>query len=93
MADWTQGRSMTDWTDPSEVEKLLALLPVHELGALSAAEQTHRRIAAYKLFDIDAAEQGGGISFEPGVGVLDQPLLAALDILFTRRFSVAPATD
>lgn len=83
---------MTDWTDQSEVEKLLALLPVHELHALSAAEQTDRRIAVYKLFGIDAVAQRGGISFEPGVGVLDQPLLAALDILFTRRFSLAPTT-
>jgi hypothetical protein len=93
MADWTQGRSVTDWTDQSEVEKLLALLPVHEVHALSAAEQTDRRIAVYKLFGIDAVAQNGGVSFESGVGVLDQPLLAALDILFTRRFSVTPATD
>ncbi|WP_127476376.1 hypothetical protein [Microbacterium sulfonylureivorans] len=84
---------MTDWTDQSEVEKLLALLPVHELHALSAAEQTDRRIAAYNLFGIKAVADSGGVSFEPAVGVLDQPLLAALDILFTRRFPVAPATD
>jgi hypothetical protein len=62
---------MTDWTDPSEVEKLLALLPVHELHALSAAERTDRRIATYNLLGIDAVAQGGGISLQPGVGVLD----------------------
>jgi hypothetical protein len=93
MADWTQGRSMTDWTDQSEVEKLLALLPVHEVHSLSEAEATDRRIAAYNLFGIEAVAHNGGISFGPGVGVLDQPLLAALDILFTRRFSVPHPTD
>ena len=83
---------MTDWTDPSEVDKLLALLPVHELHSLSEVDVTDRRIAAYNLFGIEAVARNGGISFGPGVGVLDQPLLAALDILFTRRFAVsAPA--
>lgn len=86
MASWEAGRFITDWADPSEVEKLLALMPVKEAGALSEDEQLERRVALFNLFDIGAAPRDGGIEYEPGVDIQDQPLLAALEALFERRF-------
>lgn len=91
MAYWTEGRSITDWTDQREVEKLLALLPISESGELTHAEITERRIAVINLFGIAAVSREGGISFGSGVSVQDQPLLAALNVLVTRRFPLSPA--
>jgi hypothetical protein len=78
---------LTDWTDPAEVAKVLALLPVNETQPVSPEELIERSVAVYNLFDIAAVARDGGITFEgSGVGVLDQPLLAALEILLARRF-------
>lgn len=93
MASWQAGRFITDWADPSEVEKLLALMPVHAVGDLSAHEQIERRVALYNAFGIGAVAVDGGIEYQPGVEIRDQPLLAALDSLFERRYSSTARSD
>ena len=93
MASLQAGRFITDWADQSEVEKLLALIPVQEAGALSNEELIDRRVTVYNAFGIGATAVDGGIEYEPGVEVQDQPLLAALDALFDRRFTSTPGLD
>jgi len=90
MASWQAGRFITDWADPSEIEKLLALMPVREAGSLPVQEQVERRVALYNAFGISAIALDGGIEYRPGVDVRDQPLLAALDSLLERRYPSAP---
>lgn len=86
MARWQQGRFITDWADQAEVSKLLELMPVQAMDGLPVGEQIDRRVALYNLFGIGAVAHDGGIQYEPGVELQDQPLLAALDVLFARRF-------
>lgn len=93
MASWQEGRFITDWSDPSEVARLLALMPVQWAGDLSLDEQIQRRVAVYNAFGIGAAAVQDGIEYDPGVGPDNQPLLAALDALFSRRFSASPGDD
>lgn len=93
MASWQEGRFITDWTDQSEVAKLLSLMPVQPAGSLSRDEQIQRRVALYKAFGIGAVAVADGIEYEPGVGLEDQPLLAALDALFVRRFPETSSAD
>lgn len=93
MASWQAGRFITDWADASEVEKLLTLLPVKEAGSLPDDEQLDRRIALYNAFNIGAVALNGGVEYRPGVDVQDQPLLAALDSLFERRYPSTSSED
>ncbi|MBW9119066.1 hypothetical protein JNB63_03075 [Microbacterium trichothecenolyticum] len=93
MASWQEGRFITDWADPSEVAKLLTLMPVQWAGNLSLSEQIQRRVTLYNAFGIGATAIEDGIEYDPGVGPEDQPLLAALDALFTRRFSSSAGGD
>jgi hypothetical protein len=86
MVSWQEGRLITDWAEPSEVAKLLSLMPVQEAGTLSLDEEIRRRATLYNAFGIGATAVGDGIEFDPGVGPEDQPLLAALDELFVRRY-------
>ncbi|TXK11137.1 hypothetical protein [Microbacterium wangchenii] len=49
MASWQAGRFITDSGDASEVEKLLALMPVQEAGSLADDEKLERRVACTTL--------------------------------------------
>lgn len=90
MASWQEGRFITDWTDRAEVAKLLALMPIQEAGSLSTEELLSRRVDLYNVFGIGAVARDGGVEYQPGVGPDDQPLLAALEELFERRFPATP---
>lgn len=90
MASWQEGRFITDWADRAEVAKLLALLPVQEAGGLSKEEWIRRLADLYNLFGIGAVADKDGIEYQPGVGPDDQPLHAALEELFERRFPARP---
>jgi hypothetical protein len=93
MANWEDGRFITDWSDPSEVAKLLALMPVQAAARLPRDEEIQRRVTLYNVFGIGAVGVEDGIEFDPGVGPEDQPLHAALDALFVRRFPRTSSDD
>lgn len=68
-------------------ERLTSIIPVRVVSTLERAEYVERLQDVLRLFDIDAVSDGRGIHFDgPGVGEEDQPLVAALTTLVSRRF-------
>ena len=65
MVTWQEGRFVTDWTDPLEVAKLLALLPVAPAESVPSGEQLQRRVEIYKALGVGAVVVDHGVEFLP----------------------------
>jgi len=63
------------------------------VGRLSRTEEIERRVNLYNVSGIGAAAVEDSIEYDPWVGPEEQPLHAALDALFVRRFRRTPSDD
>jgi hypothetical protein len=80
--------NLPGYPDAIVTSRIMDAIPVEPSQTVAAHEYASRLVQILRLVDIDAeADERGGIEFGGrGVGLEDQPLVAALESLVSRRF-------